>query len=60
MDGHVQALAATVELAIPHYTSAAIFSVTKGGSSVSFQRNLKLLLVRVTILKHTLAASSGV
>ncbi|CAL8468057.1 g7596 [Coccomyxa elongata] len=39
------AIAALSELAIPHFTTATIFSVTESGSSVKFYQNVKLLAV---------------
>ena len=41
----VQAVAALSELAIPHFTTATIFSVAQGGSDVKFYANVKLLAV---------------
>ena len=47
-DGHVrwQAVAALSELAIPHFMTATIFSVTATGSKAKFYQNVKLLAVR--------------
>ena len=41
----MQAVAALSELAIPHFTTATIFSVAQGGSDVKFYANVKLLAV---------------
>jgi hypothetical protein len=40
-----QAVAALSELAIPHFTTATIFSVAQGGSEAKFYANVKLLAV---------------
>lgn len=57
-----QAAAAAVELAIPHFTSAAIFSVAEAKSAASFHVNVKLLMVRTTphihLIYHVMASGS--
>ncbi len=40
-----QAVAALSELAIPHFTTATIFSVTESGSSAKFYQNVRMLAV---------------
>ena len=45
----VQALAATIELAIPHFTSASIFSITSTGSTAMFYQNIRILAVRTSL-----------
>lgn len=45
----VQAVAALSELAIPHFMTATIFSVTATGSRAKFYQNVKLLAVRVLL-----------
>ena len=42
-------MAALSELAIPHFTTATIFSVAQGGSDVKFYANVKLLAVSAQI-----------
>ena len=47
-----QAAAAAAELAIPHYTSAAIFSVAQAKSAANFHVNIRLLMVRTLMPAH--------
>lgn len=45
----LQAAAAAMELAIPHFTSAAIFSVAEAKSAANFHVNIRLLMVRTLV-----------